>query len=364
MSDEIAGARALLSLGTALAPSDAGGWFALGLCCRDVGARADAEIAFARAAALRPDWAEAHFERAQMLLLGGDYGRGFAEYAWRWKRAATPARTFSRPPWRGEEARGKTILLYAEQGAGDAIQFVRYAPLAAGLGARVALACHDSLKRLFATVEGVAEVMPLFREGGPFECHAPLMGLPAIYGTTVATIPARVPYLEVPAGTARLEFAADDGAVKIGLAWAGNPAHANDRARSCPADALAPLAAIPGVRLFGLQVGVGAAETLARVFPGARDLGQGFGDFADTAAAIAALDLVIAVDTAVAHLAGALARQVWTLLPFAPDWRWLEARDDSPWYPTMRLFRQRVPGDWREVGERVAAALKAALEGK
>ena len=306
---------------------------------------------------------EAHFGLALMLLRRGDFARGWAEYEWRWgarRHHRGARRDFAEPQWRGEDVAGCTLLLHAEQGLGDTIQFLRYAPLAARRGARVVLEVPASLVRLARRLEGIAEVVAAGDALPRFDLHCPLLSLPLAFGTRLDSIPAATPYLSAdPAEAAawRRCFATKPGKA-VGLAWAGNPDYPGDRERSLDPALLAPLLAVPRARFFSLQVG-GAADALGRVSGGAgvESLGREFTDFADTAAAVSALDLVIAADTAVAHLAGALNRPVWILLPYASDWRWLVDRTDSPWYPSAVLFRQQRPGDWPGVIERVAAKL-------
>lgn len=230
-------------------------------------------------------------------------------------------------------------------------------PDVAAAGGRVVVECERGLARLVATVDGVERIV---LKDAPLPEHTlrvPLMSLPRIAGTTLGTVPAAVPYLKAPEGARRPLLAPAGGRRRVGIVWAGNPKHGKDRARSCPLGHFAALARRDDVALYSLQVGPQAAE-LASLDAPIGDLAPGLTDFADTAAALDALDLVITVDTAVAHLAGALARPVWTLLPVAPDWRWMLERDDSPpWYPTMRLFRQASRGDWDDVFARVEAAL-------
>ncbi len=326
----------------------------------DVGA---AIGAYRRAVALRPDYAGAQWNLALALLLTGDLAQGFAGYRWRWRLERNPARGFAQPAWDGEPLAGRTVLLHAEQGIGDTVQMLRYVPLVAARGGRVVVEVPPPLARLAAslpdcTVAAAGGALP------PFDCHVPLLDLPRCLGTTIDTIPAAVPYLAPePEDVARWSARIGGGAgPAVGLVWAGNPAHANDRNRSLPAEALAPLLAVPGVRWFSLQVGPRAGELARRGGAGVTGLGADLNDFAETAAALTALDLVITVDTAVAHLAGALARPAWVLLAHAPDWRWLLGRDDSPWYPTLRLFRQPRPGDWEKAILDLTASLKLSLQ--
>ena len=270
-----------------------------------------------------------------------------------------PLRKLPQPLWTGEDLAGKTILLHHEQGLGDTIQFMRYAPLVAARGARIVLELQPALVRLAAGFQGTMEIVAAGSPLPPFDFHCPLLSLPERFATDLATIPVAIPYL-VPEteATARWRRQLAPGAgLKIGLVWAGNPAHQDDRKRSLPLERLMPLLKVPGLRWFSLQVGERAGD-IARL-PGGMitDLSQNLTDLAETAAAIANLDLVVAVDTSVVHLAGALGRPVWVLLPFAPDWRWMLGRDDSPWYPSLRLFRQKRPDDWDAVVAKVRRAL-------
>ena len=345
-----------------LRPDFADAWSNLGATSQKQGCVEAAARAFRQAIELAPDNAGAHWNLALALLLQGEYEAGWPEYEWRARRrAASPPREFAAPRWSGEALDGRAILLHAEQGLGDTLQFVRYAALVARRGGRVVLECQPELTALLASVPGVAEV----RAGGaplpPVAAHAALMSLPLIFATRAETIPTEVPYITVPEAAAR-RWAARLGESEqpsVGLVWAGNPGHANDANRSIDPACLRPLLSSGARRFVSLQVGARAAR-LAR-FDADRvlDLSAELTDFVETAAAICALDLVITVDTSVAHLAGALGRPVWLLLPFAPDFRWLLEREDSPWYPTMRLFRQARPGDWVSVVARVAEALSA-----
>ncbi|HOT84086.1 MAG TPA: glycosyltransferase family 9 protein, partial [Candidatus Defluviicoccus seviourii] len=291
---------------------------------------------------------------------------GWREYEWRWRVPGftTPARSFAAPAWDGAPLAERTLFVHAEQGLGSAIQFVRYVPLVAAQGGRVVLECQPPLKRLFegALASPNGPVAQLIVKGDAlpaFDVHAPLMSLPHLLRTKLATVPARVPYLTAPADACArwAERLASAPRPRVGLTWAGNRNHPNDRNRSLAADALASLVRAGAASFFSLQVG--QAEGTA-AFPAGTvtDLAPALTDFAETAAVISGLDLVISVDTAVAHLAGALAKSCWLLLPEPAEWRWLVRREDSPWYPTFRLFRQRARGDWVDVVARVTAALK------
>jgi tetratricopeptide (TPR) repeat protein len=312
---------------------------------------------YRRALSLRPDLAVAHWNLGCALLQLGDFANGWREVEWRWRWPGfrAPRRNFSQPQWKGEPLDGKRILLHAEQGFGDAIQFVRYAPMVAKRGGRVILECHAELLRLFSNgIEGVEQIVPFSATPPAFDVHCPLLSIPLAVGTTLATIPAEVPYLKCdPELAARWkEKIGDEQKMKVGVVWAGRPTHDNDRNRSMPAAALPPLQELKEVRFYSLQKGAPNAP------PFMTDLTADIRDFADTAALIVNLDLVISVDTSVAHLAGALGRNVWTLLPVRPEWRWLLDREDSPWYPTMKLFRQTRRGEWTDVIGRVVATLQ------
>ena len=257
------------------------------------------------------------------------------------------------------------MLVHAEQGLGDTLQFARYVPMLAARGGRVVLEVPPELCRLLAGLAGVAELVP---HGAPLPrvaVQVPLLSLPGRFGTGPDTIPAATPYLRAEPGAVaawRARLGAASG-LNVGIAWAGSRLHRNDRHRSVALDRLAPLARIPGARLFALQVGAAAAELGPAGLP-IHDLAPDIADFADSAAIVTALDLVVTIDSALAHLAGALARPVWVLVPFAPDWRWGMTGESTPWYPTMRLFRQRRPGDWDEPVGRVAAALAALADAR
>lgn len=318
---------------------------------------------FQRAAELKEDFVEAHWNLGLAHLLAGDYQNGWSGYERRWEKADYKVyrRHFEQPQWQGEDLAGKTILLHAEQGFGDAIQFVRYSPLVAALRSRVLLECPRELKNLFLSVPGIEAVIGRGEPLPPFDLHCPLLSLPARFQTRLETVPHRVPYLfpdrrlvEVWKG----RMVGTEGKLRVGLVWAGNPEHLNDHNRSIPFEQLHPLQEGPGILFFSLQLGQEKrrGEDFQKRLIDLTDL---ICDFSDTAAIIENLDLVISVDTAVAHLAGAMGKNVWILLPFSPDWRWLLDREDSPWYPTMRLYRQPSPGDWGSVMERVKKDLQA-----
>lgn len=336
----------------------------LGFGLQRLGRFREALERFDQALRLSPNLADAHINRAMAWLQMGDFERGWPEYEWRWKGKDFGKRALPQPRWDGAPVPGRKVFLHAEQGLGDTIQFARYVPLVrAASAATVILECQPRLIPLLETLEGVDRVVPA---GGPlpeFDLHAPLLSLPGIFRTRAETIPASVPYLRVaPERVARqrARMGAPDR-FKVGLAWSGNPKHQRDRARSIPLAALAELAHVPHTAFFSLQRGPGA-EQLRELPPGFEvlELEEESGDILDTAAAVLNLDLVITIDSLIAHLAGALGKPVWILLESSPDWRWLLAVDHSPWYPTARLFRQARRGDWRELVERVTEALRRA----
>jgi hypothetical protein len=322
-----------------------------------------------RALQLKPDFAEAHKSLGMIWNLRGQFEQGWPEYEWRWKCKEFTPHIFPQPVWTGESLAGKAILLHAEQGFGDTIQFIRFASILKRQGATVILGCPNQLLQLLQGFPGVDlligenDVLPAF------DVHAPLLSLPGILKTTIETIPASIPYFL--AKPALLEQWRDrlnkfEG-FKIGISWQGNPFFRDDRLRSIPLRCFAHLAEIPGVHLIGLQRGFGIeqVEELRDLFPVAdlgNELDRESGPFMDTAAVMKNLDLVITADTAVAHLAGALGVPTWVALSIAPNWRWMLGRSDSPWYPTLRLFRQKELGNWPAVFEEMKEALLQRLQ--
>jgi tetratricopeptide (TPR) repeat protein len=331
----------------------------------------DAALAtYQKALVAAPTFADIHSNFGMALLASGDTDRGWQEYEWRLKTSDYLRRhkkQFASPVWDGAEISGQTILLHAEQGIGDTIMFARFAPDVAARGGRVILEVQPELLRLFQKFPGVAQVIP----GGPnmaqppspppFDLHVPLMSLPLALGLTkFGTGSLQPPYLEpdpILLADWQERLSSDPRRLKVGLTWAGGSYHKRDRQRSIPLTALAPLAN-PNIQFLSLQLGQGADQIADRSH-GLRitDHTMHLTDFADTAAAIAAMDLVITVDTAVAHLAGAMGKETYLLLDYAPDFRWLRNRDDTAWYPSLKLFRQSFPGDWYDPIERVAAEL-------
>lgn len=347
-------AAASYSRALEIAPDLLDAQVALATCFQALGQLEKAMAACNAVLAAAPDNAEVHWNRALLLLLKGEYREGWREYEWRWQKRdfTSPRRNFVQPCWQGEPLVGRTILIHAEQGFGDTLQFCRYVPLVAELGAKVVFECHPQLVPLMENLAGDICVVAMGQPLPPFDLTVPLLSLPLVFGTTVETIPDRVPYLTAP--VARLPFwraqIVDTKCFRIGLCWAGKSYP--DPGRSCPTDLLAPLAEIKGMSWHSLQVGWDKPLPL----PMTDCTGQ-IRDFGDTAALIAQLDLVITVDTAVAHLAGALGKPVWVMLPHSADWRWLLNRQDSPWYPTMRIFRQARLDSWQNAIQLVACSL-------
>jgi tetratricopeptide (TPR) repeat protein len=354
-----------------LNPDHADAHFNLGVLFDKNGLNEEAASCFRTSIKLKPDHSQAHFNLATILLSQGDMASGWEEYEWRWKmpEMAVSLRNFEKPQWNGEPGQGKTLLIHAEQGLGDSLQFCRYATLAANCGLRVILEVQKPLIRLFISLPGVDQVIGQGDKLPLFDLHSPMLSLPRALGTTLETIPGATPYLRADEGAEsdlRIRLASVAGQdLRVGLVWAGNPHEfspilaAIDKRRSISPDRLAPLLEIPGLRFFSLQKDgplVPADFTLI-------DLMGEMGDLADTAALIANLDLVISVDTAVAHLAAALGKPIWLLNRFDSCWRWLAGRRDSPWYPTLRLYHQPQPDDWNSVVTEIVRDL-FALERK
>ena len=319
---------------------------------------------YQRAWAVRPDFADAHYNEALCRLLTGDLLHGFEKHEWRWETDQHRGfkRDFAQPLWTGtDDVAGKTLLLHAEQGFGDTIQFCRYAPQVAARGARVILEVQEPLRGLMAALPGIAQVVGRGETLPDFDAHCPMLSLPRAFATGLATIPGATPYLHAPAGGIANwnERLGVKDRPRIGLAWSGRPSHKNDHNRSIALAAFLEILAGVNAAVVSVQRDVRGAD--AEVLRGRPDIihfGEELRDFADTAALIGDLDLVVTVDTSVAHLAGALAKPVWVLLPLVPDWRWLIDREDSPWYPTARLFRQDESRRWDGVIARVNAALR------
>jgi tetratricopeptide (TPR) repeat protein len=318
--------------------------------------------AFKFALAEDPDNLDAHLGMARANLLSGHLTAGFEEYAWHRQRGVNAAPDLPGPAWDGSDPAGKTILVYGEQGLGDTIQNSRYIPLLEARGARVILSCHKSLMRLFGTLAGGAEIIDQDTPVPDYDAHVPIKDFPRLFETALDTIPADCPYLSPPEGK---EFTSPKHIFRTGIVWSGSARHQKNWIRSMALDDLAPLFNIPSLIVFSLQTGGAAKDAGSSEFGHLlRDLGADLTDFAHTTDVLRQLDLLITADTAIAHLAGALALPVWVLLPFAPDWRWMLRRADSPWYPTMRLFRQPAEGDWAGAIDNVTKALAEAAAEK
>ena len=365
----------LAALDTAAAQGAAGEALHLNraLALTELGRFDEALTSYDRAIEQAPGKALIHHQRACLRLLLGDFEAGYPEHEWRRKLPEYGVyRQFEHaaPQWSGEDVAGKRVLLLAEQGFGDAFQFARYIPLVLARGAKVTLVIRDALAPLMRTsFPDVTIINPQGRASG-VDFQAPLMSLPLVFGVLPDKIPAAVPYLMADASlVARWRHQLGDGGFKVGVAWSGNPKFSRDRYRSAPLAQLAPLATIPNVRLISLQA-VHGLDQLSNLPTGMRveTLGPGVTDnpngFSEIAAVMASLDLVVSSDTAVVHLAGALARPVWVALGAIPDWRWQLRRSDSPWYPTARLFRQTARGDWTGVFADMAIELAQLVSGE
>jgi tetratricopeptide (TPR) repeat protein len=379
-----------------LNPVFVGAYCNLGNIIRDKGDLEEAELLYRKAIHLDPDFAEAYNNLGDVLQDKGQYDEAITNYSkalqrnpnlieskwnislidllfgkfeegWKglelsWQLKDNLIRHCSRPLWDGADIAGRTILLHEEQGFGDIIQFVRYAPLVAQRGAKVIVECQKELTSLMKTIEGVHWVVAYDEQLPEFDVHCPLLRLPFIFNTNLETIPANVPYIMADSLVVehwKDKLKSDNAQLKIGLVWAGNPTLKGDLFRSCSLETFSPFAHFKDITFYSLQKWK-SAEQAKNPPVGMRliDYTDEIRDFSDTAAFIENLDLIISVDTAVAHLAGAMGRPVWTLLPFAPDWRWMLNREDSPWYPTMRLFRQSSWGDWKSVINRMKEELR------
>ena len=307
--------------------------------------------AFQKSIRLNSNFAQAHENLGMLLLLKGDFLNGWKEYEWRWRSVQkSQKRDFKRPLWDGTPLDGKSILVYAEQGFGDTIQFIRYIELLPDTGTIIIFACQPELKRLFKSIDRIDALVTKGEVISDFDVHIPLLSLPYIFNTTLDSIPSQTPYLYSDINSDFAFILDNEDHFKVGIVWAGSSTHVNDRNRSVNLNQFKELLSIEGCEFFSLQVGLHRADISQNGYDYIiKDLGKMFNDFRDTASAILQLDLVISVDTSVAHLAGALGKEVWTLLPFVPDWRWMFDRSDSPWYPSMTLFRQKKVGNWGDV---------------
>jgi tetratricopeptide (TPR) repeat protein len=336
-----------------------------GRCLVGVGLPRDAIELYRRHLPTRPH-PQAHANYGAACLTLGWLGEGWTHYDYRWYGQPVDAYLGGRriPRWEGQDVRGATVLVWAEQGAGDLIQFARFAGVLKRRGAVVVLKVPARLRGFARSFDDLDKVVADVGEAGPIDFHVPLLSIPAALLTELDSIPCAVPYLQVdPVRAAAWRARMANGVLNVGLAWTGNPLHERDRYRSIPLATLAPLLEVPGIKWHSLQKDLRDDDRVLLAQRSVEDASADLLDFSDTAAAICALDLVVSVDTAVAHLAGALARRVWTLLPAVGDFRWLLGREDSPWYPTMRLFRQQALGNWAPVVQAVAHALVSQSAG-
>jgi len=342
-------------------PDDAEVHYNLGVCLAGLGRIDESIDAYDQALKINPEQEGASWNRSLSLLLNGNFVEGLKNYERRLKKAELN-NLYNMPLWDGSSFKGKKLFIIDEQGIGDTIQFIRYLPMVKEIGGTIVFETKRPLFGLFKNFYGIDALMERMPEREPpvgCDYYVPILSLPWIFGTTINTIPAGIPYLY--ADTKKVKFWQNRLAgseYKVGLVWKGNPDHKNDRLRSCSLEDFAPLTTIPDIRLYGIQKGDAAADAKASLDGMVTNLGEELADFTDTAGLIANMDLIISVDTSVAHLAGAMGKQTWTLLPFAPDWRWMLDRGDSPWYPTMRLFRQPEREDWDGVFHELSETLR------
>ena len=344
----------------------AGAFNNLALVLKAMGRIDEAISHFREALRLQPGLAEAHWNLSLALLINGQFEEGWKEHEWRFrrgKRSTIYPHRFGIPLWDGSSFSGKRLFVHSEQGFGDTLQFIRYLPMVKSRGGTV---IFETLRPLlgilnsFPGIDKLVEISPNRSHVESYDYYVPIMSLPMLFATNIPTIPSNVPYIFAdPEKVEQWKNRTSKGGYKIGIVWAGKPGHGNDKNRSCELEHFLPLARIPGIVMYGLQKG-GAARQVEALGGMKRIINFDceLKDFSETAAAIENLDLVISVDTALVHLAGAMGKPVWTLLPYAPDWRWLLERKDSPWYPTMRLFRQPGRGDWGAVFDKVKDELE------
>ena len=353
--DKFERATAAFEQAVALNPRDAASWNNLGKIYKQLNRVDESIAAYHRALEISPAYEIARHGRAISLLTAGRLAEGFREYESRWSKIKP--RVFAQPRWHGEPAAGKTIFIHAEQGFGDAIHFARFVPFVRERAARVILECRPELKSLFVFSGLADEIISYGEPVPPFDVFTSLVSVPGLLGVTEDNLPGRVPYLKTPLGNNLPS--AQTGPLKVGFVWAGSPTHSDDASRSLPLAMFAPILRASGIAFYSLQLPVPARDkTFFQALPGVVDLAPQLHDFLATAGFVQHLDLVIAVDTGVVHLAGALARPVWVLTQFDADWRWFLDRPDTAWYPTMRLFRQTQRGQWPPVVARVAEALQ------
>jgi len=369
--DDFKQAEDLLNRATKAAPSWSDPWVNLGMALSHQGRYAPAEQCFREAMNLNPENAEAHWNLALNLLLNGNYREGWPEYEWRFRRdkwrSFYPYR-HEVPRWNGHPFQGRRLLVHDEQGLGDTLQFLRYLPMVKALGGAVILETKSKLLPLLKNLAGADEVVsrsPAGKLNVDYDLYVPMLSLPAVFGTLWQTVPDRIPYLYadndlVSTWAARLSPPAG---FKVGICWQGNPSYAADRQRSMPLKFFEPLARVQGIQLISLQKIHGLAQLAdmpldLSIIDLGQELDEDTGVFMDTAAVMKNLDLVVTSDTAIPHLAGALGVPVWLLLPHPPDWRWGLKGDYYPWYPTMRIFRQRTSGDWEGLFQNVRDAIR------
>lgn len=337
-----------------LKPDNAAAYYNFGNIFVAKGQLNDAMQYYQKAIEINPNYAEANWNIALINLMLGNFKEGWKGYEWRWElKDVVDKRKFYQPLWDGSDIKEQTVLLHAEQGFGDTIQFIRYTPLVAQRGAKVIVECQKELVSLLKNVEGIHLIIGHGEELPDFDMHCPILSLPGIFGTTLTNVPAKIPYIS--ADTSLIQewhnrIASNNSEYNVGLVWSGDPSFKDSHLKSCSLKSFSPLAQAANITFYSLQKG-DASEQARNIPEGMKlvDYADKIHDFSDTAAIIHNLDLIISIDTAVAHLAGALGKPVWTLLPFIPDWRWMLNRNDSPWYPTMRLFRQPSRGDWESV---------------
>ncbi len=353
--DHLAEATACFRRALRLNPGYANAHCNLGNVLKDQGELAEAAASYRQALLIDPCHKPTLWNRALLRLLQGHFAEGWPDFELRFARPGMGPRPCPQPRWDGAPLAGKTILVHAELGLGDTIQFARYLPMVKACGGTVIFECQPALISLFKNCHSADQIVAAGSFLPPYDVHIPLLSLPGLFGTTLDAIPAEIPY--VTADTQPLS--GQPKATTIGIAWQANPLHQGHRHKSFPVSFFEPLARLEKVHLFSLQVGAGLEQLATISFP-VVDLGSKFdlASLGDLAAALLNLDLVITVDTAVAHLAGAMGIRVWIPLPLVPDWRWLLQRSDSPWYPTLRLFRQTNLGDWGEVFERITEELR------
>ena len=353
----------------ALKPDLAEAWLGRGNVFTDLSRYDEALVAYDKAHALKPDLAEAQCNEALIRLVMGDTECGWKKYEYRWdtKLMRGLKRNLSQPIWLGDsDLKNKTILIHAEQGLGDTLMACRYIPMLASQGARVIAEVQPPLMSLLKNLEGISRLVAKGELIPPFDVHCPIMSLPLASKTTIETIPAKVPYIAASNNIIerwRLKLIGTE--IKVGIAWAGNPNHPKDADRSIPLKDIQAILGVKGARYFSLQKDLrdGDKEILDVNSQIVR-LDQEINNFEDTAAIMMSLDLVISCDTSIVHLAGALGKPIWVLLPSNPDWRWLLGRSDSPWYPTARLFRQTSRGKWSTVTDDVCVELEKLVTAK